>query len=200
MIANNSPLLSCVFLFFRLFFYFRCLVYVSFCLPPSTISAKSRPDDESTERQFTRLSAATIFFRRVLGEKQKNRSSPSVGKARPLTPSSTDSCGTRVTLSRGPKQTCPMAIRELNVHRGWFTADSPHHGPPRGAASVVPPCRRSWLGYPACARPSCCRCAAAARSPLPAAPLSLRAGRYSLPSVCALSVLCTSVCLSSARV
>lgn len=28
----------------------------------------------------------------------------------------------RVTLSRGPKQTCRMAIRELNVHRGWFTA------------------------------------------------------------------------------
>ena len=51
-----------------------------------------------------------------------------------------DSCGTRVTLSRGPKQTCRMAIRELNVHRGWFTADSPHHEPPRGAASVVPPC------------------------------------------------------------
>lgn len=28
----------------------------------------------------------------------------------------------RLTLSRGPKQTCRMAIRELNVHRGWFTA------------------------------------------------------------------------------
>lgn len=42
----------------------------------------------------------------------------------------------RVTLSRGPKQTCRMAIRELNVHRGWFTADSPHLGPPRGAASA----------------------------------------------------------------
>ena len=42
----------------------------------------------------------------------------------------------RVTLSRGPKQTCRMAIRELNVHRGWFTADSPHLVPPRGAASA----------------------------------------------------------------
>lgn len=42
----------------------------------------------------------------------------------------------RVTLSRGPKQTCRMAIRELNVHRGWFTADSPHLEPPRGAASA----------------------------------------------------------------
>lgn len=41
-----------------------------------------------------------------------------------------------MTLSRGPKQTCRMAIRELNVHRGWFTADSPHLVPPRGAASA----------------------------------------------------------------
>lgn len=42
----------------------------------------------------------------------------------------------RVTLSRGPKQTCRMAMRELNVHRGWFTADSPYLVPPRGAASA----------------------------------------------------------------
>lgn len=29
-----------------------------------------------------------------------------------------------------------MAIRELNVHRGWFTADSPYLVPPHGAASA----------------------------------------------------------------
>lgn len=34
------------------------------------------------------------------------------------------------TLFHRPKQTCWMAIRELNVHRGWFTA---RWSPPRAA-------------------------------------------------------------------
>lgn len=44
----------------------------------------------------------------------------------PLTPDSEISG----TLFHRPKQTCWMAIRELNVHRGWFTA---RWSPPRAA-------------------------------------------------------------------
>lgn len=79
-----------------------------------------------------------------------------------------------MTLSRGPKQTCRMAIRELNVHRGWFTADSPYLVPPHGAASAS-----LLLDRSSCSSPTLpCTLGAA---PVPYASLSMKPMGSQLP-------------------
>lgn len=67
-----------------------------------------------------------------------------------------------------------MAIRELNVHRGWFTADSPYLVPPHGAASAS-----LLLDRSSCSSPTLpCTLGAA---PVPYASLSVKPMGSQLP-------------------